>query len=172
MLVIIPFVFCQKKPTIDFYAENITIEIDKSRARVSGTYFFENLTPYPKRIKFYYPFPVDSLHSYPDTILLAHPYEKDSTGIHFAMSIGPKNIDSFKIVYEQKLKRNQFRYITTTTKKWQRPIKEARFTIVSPQDLSPQINYHIAKEETIANKCYYFIIQKEFYPGEDLIIKW
>ncbi|MGB9720027.1 MAG: hypothetical protein ACPL28_00900 [bacterium] len=168
----ISFVFCQKREPIDFCKEDIKIEINRNKARVTGTYFFKNLTPYSKRIKFYYPFPVDSNYLFPDTILLAYPYEKDTVGIYFTMVIEPNTTDSFTIAYEQKLKNNVFRYITTTTRKWHRPIKEVRFTVILHQDLSPQINYQITREQTIGNNRYYIIKQERFYPSEDLIIKW
>lgn len=163
---------CQKNPPIDFYKEDITIEIDNRQANVAGRYFFKNLTSVRKRVKFYYPFPVDSIHSYPDTILLDYPYEKDSAGIYFTMTIDANKCDSLKIIYEQKLHKNKFRYITTTTRKWEKPIKEAKFTIIVSEDVSPKINYHIAKEEVVNGEHYYIISISHFYPKEDLMIAW
>lgn len=45
--------------------------------RVMGEYFFENFMQATKIVKFFYPFPVVSVNSYPSIILLDLSYEKD-----------------------------------------------------------------------------------------------
>ena len=173
------FCFCTERNKIslpiDFFQEVLTIEIkDDSTAKVTGTYFFENLTSEEKNIKFYYPFPVDSFHDFPDTILLDYSYEKDSagTGIFFNMAIGARAGSQFTITYKQKLKGTFFRYITTTTKQWQRPIKKAYFEITAPAHLQARFNYPLAEDRIIGPIHYYAIKLKKFFPDEDLIIDW
>jgi len=172
LIVCIFILFCERGPEIDFFKEDIKIEIEDNRAKVSGIYFFKNFTKNRKRVKFYYPFSVDSNHSYPETILLDYLYEKDSAGIYFTMRLNPQKIDSFKITYEQRLRHRNFRYITTTTRKWQRPIKEANFTIIMPEGLSAKINYSVFKDRKIGDRHYYYIYKRNFYPEEDLKIQW
>jgi len=140
--------------------------------RVTGEYFFENLTHTRKIVKFFYPFPVDSIHYFPDIILLDLPYDKDTNGIYFAMKMEPGKDNSFKIVYCQKLKKRHFRYITTTTRKWERPIKDAEFIIIAGKNVRLRINYDISKIESYLDKQYYRIVKKKFFPEEDLIIEW
>ncbi len=163
---------CQKGIPIEFFREDITIEVQNSKVRVTGIYFFKNLTVNRKRVTFYYPFPVDSNHLYPDKIEIIHPYEKDSTGIFFTLLLDAMKSDSFKIAYEQQVHHNRFKYITTTTKEWQRSIKEAYFTIIMPDSLSAKINYEPYESVKIDSKDYFYILQKDFYPDEDLIIEW
>jgi hypothetical protein len=88
------------------------------------------------------------------------------------MAIYPKKIASFTIVYTQKLKKDQFRYITTTTRRWRRPISEARFSVILSEDILPRFNYNVVREKVVDNRHYYIIEYKKFYPEEDLIIEW
>jgi hypothetical protein len=163
---------CQRAPPIDFFKEEVTIEVLGARVRVTGVYYFENLTQIGKRIKFYYPFPVDSNHHFPDTISFGYPFERDSAGIYFSLSIRSNSIDSFRITYEQPVEKPFFRYITTTTKVWKRPIKEAKFTVVAPDTLSLSMNYVFAECRNAYGKLLYLIEIKDLFPEEDLIIRW
>jgi hypothetical protein len=163
---------CHQAPPIDFFKEDVTIEMLDGRIRVTGTYFFENLTQIGKRVKFYYPFPVDSNHHYPDTITLSYPYEKDSAGVFFSLSLRPNSVDSFKITYEQQIEETFFRYVTITTKVWKRPIKEAEFTIIAPESLVIKANYPFSEVTNIDGYRHYSIPILDFFPEEDLIIHW
>lgn len=168
--------FCTKKNKeflpIDFFREQISIEISTDQAKVTGEYFFKNLTSEAKKVTFYYPFPVDSVQLYPSFIVIDCPYTKDSTGLQFAMSIGAKAKEDFKITYVQPLKARRFRYITITTREWKRAITEAKFIITAPRDLHLKINYSIAKKIESGNNIVYTIVQESFFPDTDLIITW
>lgn len=163
---------CQQAPPIDFFKEDVIIEVRGARVRVTGIYFFENLTEIGKRIKFYYPFPVDSSHHFPDTISIGYPFERDSAGIYFSLSLRPNSIDSFVITYEQQIEEPFFRYITTTTRAWKRPVKEANFTIITPETLAINANYVFSKPKKIDGNLHYLIPINNFSPEEDLIIRW
>ncbi len=163
---------CQQAPPIDFFKEDVTIELLDSRVGVTGVYYFENLTQIGKRIKFYYPFPVDSNHHFPDTILIDRPFEKDPAGIYFSLSVKPNGVDSFKIAYEQQIEKPFFRYITTTTQQWKRPIKEANFTIIAPETLAISANYAFSEPKKVGENRHYYIPIENFFPDEDLVITW
>ncbi len=164
--------FCSQAPPIDFFKEDVTIEVTGAAVRVTGVYYFKNLTDVGKRVRFYYPFPVDSNHDFPDTIRIEYPFETDSAGIYFWLSIGPNSIDSFVISYEQQVKEPLFRYITTTTHEWKRPIKEAEFTIIAPETLAINANYAFSEPVEIDGYRHYSIPVSNFLPDEDLIIRW
>ena len=163
---------CQPSPPIDFFKEDVTIEVLDSRVKVIGVYYFKNLTDVGKRVKFYYPFPVDSNHHFPDTITISYPFEMDSAGIYFWLSIAPRSIDSFVISYEQQVTVPFFTYITTTTHKWNRPIKEAIFTIVTPETLAINANYAFSELKNIDGYVHYSILMRDFFPEVDLMIRW
>jgi hypothetical protein len=171
-LCIIFLCLCRQAPPIDFFKEDVTIEILDGKARVTGIYYFENLTQIGKRIKFYYPFPVDSNHYFPETISLDHEFEKDSAGLYFSLSLRSNSIDSFKIAYEQRVRDRFFRYITTTTKVWRRPIKAARFTVIAPETLSITMSYTFPEPKVVDGYRRYKVQITDFFPGEDLLITW
>ncbi len=174
LIFILSCLSCQK-PTglpIDFYKEQVNIEISTEQAKVTGEYFFKNQTSEAKKITFYYPFPVDSIQLYPSLILLDFPFTKDTSGLEFVLSIGSKAKERFKITYVQPLKAQCFRYITTTTREWKRPIKEAKFIIIAPGDLDLKINYRVTKSVMRGGIIEHMIVRKHFYPETDLMITW
>lgn len=174
LLFLISFITCRKEKElpIDFFKEDITIEIEEGKVKVTGIYFIKNLSSNRIRVNFHYPFPIDANHHYPDTIAMSYPYEKDSSGINFIMRFDPNDVDSFQLTYEQKISKNQCRYITTTTRKWERPIREAHFTIIIPDTLSAKINYALSHSKKINNKHHHYITIQNFFPKEDLKIEW
>ena len=163
---------CQKQPPIDFFKENIVIEIKDNGATVTGQYFFKNLTDQDKRVTFYYPFPVDSNHVYPDTIMLDFPYTKDTAGIYFDMPMKAQSICSLEISYYQKTRLNQFTYITTTTHQWKKPIKQALFKIIAPASLQVRFNYSPYTHKKVNDKNIFTVKKTDFFPENDLDIKW
>ena len=163
---------CQKQLPIDFFEENVVIEISGSGVEVTGQYFFKNLTDQDKRVTFHYPFPVDENHQYPESIILDHPYTKDTAGIYFDMPIKAQRIDSFKISYYQRTRTHQFTYITTTTKQWNRPIKNARFTIIVPASLQVRFSYSPYTHKKVNDKNVFTVKKTDFFPENDLDIKW
>ena len=171
-MLFIMFCYCQKQLPIDFFKENVVIKISGSGVKVTGRYFFKNLTGQDKRITFYYPFPVDSNHVYPDTIMLDHPYTKDTAGIYFDMSMKAQRIDSFKISYYQKTRTQQFTYITTTTQQWKKPIKQALFTIIAPASLQVRFSYSPYTYKKVNDKSVFTVKKTDFFPENDLAIKW
>jgi hypothetical protein len=166
------FCVCRQSPPIVFFKEDVTIEILDCRARVTGVYYFENLTQIGKRIKFYYPLPVDSNHYFPENISIDREFEKDSAGIYFSLSLPPNGVDSFRITYEQALRGRFFRYITTTTRVWKRPIKEARFTLIAPEMLSITVSYEFPEPIVVDGYRTYITQMTDFFPEDDLLITW
>lgn len=160
------------KSEIDFYAENVIIDIRGDRVHVTGKYFFQNRSSLDKKVTIYYPFPVDSVHAYPDVIMLDRSFHKDPGGIYFDISIPARTVDSFKILYQQKLNARHCRYITSTTRHWRRPLKTAAFTVVAPVDIKLIMNYPVTGAEVINDTAFYYIRLKNFYPLVDLKIQW
>ncbi|MGB3340316.1 MAG: hypothetical protein WBB37_02410 [bacterium] len=172
IMLLIMLSYCQKQLPIDFFKENVVIEINGSGVEVTGQYFFKNLTNQDKRVIFYYPFPVDENHQYPESIILDYPYTKDTAGIYFSIAIKAQRIDSFEICYHQRTRKNQFTYITTTTKQWNRPIKNARFTIIIPDSLQVRFNYSPYIHEKTNHNDIFSLNIVNFNPNDDLEIEW
>lgn len=167
---ILIIISCFAEPELDFFAEDITITIHDHTALVTGVYYFKNLTSDRLRVTFYYPFPVDSHHFFPDSIWFFTDYEIDTTGIVFTKIFQPACVDSFAIIYKQRFVDRLFRYITTTTAHWKRPIKRARFTIITPDNVPYEVNYKTLTDTIIDSERRRTILCENFYPEYDLMI--
>lgn len=161
---------CSSAPELDFFAEDVTITIQDHAALVTGIYYFRNITHDQLRVLFYYPFPVDSHHYFPDSIWCFTEYQTDTSGIAFSKVFLPAAIDSFMISYKQRFSGGFFRYITTTTVHWKRPIKHARFTIITPAHVSYEVNYEAQTEMITDHLHYRTVLCDNFLPDKDLII--
>jgi len=164
----------QEPYPIRFFREEVKIVIDSFRVTVAGTYHFKNLTNQSKTAKVCYPFPIDEFHFYPDLILTSEfDYTKNDSGITLLKNFKPMAQESLSILYQQKLKDRQVRYILLTTKHWQRPLTEARFVISLPKDFkSPQFSYRPDSLRQQDQRRYYYLTKKNFFPKKDLIITW
>ena len=169
-LISLHLVSCSPAPELDFFAEDVTIMIKDHAALVTGIYYFKNLTPDQLRVTFYYPFPVDSHHYFPESIWSFTEYQTDTSGITFTKLFRPAAIDSFKISYRQRFSGGFFRYITTTTSQWKRPIKHARFTIITPIHVFYEVNYKTQTEMITDQLHYRTVLCDNFLPEKDLII--
>jgi len=148
--------------------------VDSGKVSISADYYFKNPSNQTKSALIFYPFPIDEYHYYPDSILvLGLDYTKNDSGVNFIMRFKPNAGDTLKVFYRQKLKDNQARYILTTTKQWQRPLKQAKFIIdVLENFTNLQLSY---KPDSIIrrnNRVLYYIAKKNFMPNKDLIINW
>lgn len=173
VVIIIAFLImisCSSTPELDFFAEDVTIAIQNNAALVTGIYYFKNITSDRLRVTFYYPFPVDRHHYFPESIWCFTKYHTDTTGIMFTKVFLPAIVDSFVISYKQRFSGRYFRYITTTTAHWKKPIKHARFTIITPDNAPYDVNYKTLADTIIGGERRRTILCENFYPEYDLMI--
>ncbi|MEO0091114.1 MAG: hypothetical protein ABIK61_00145 [candidate division WOR-3 bacterium] len=126
------------------------------------------------KAKIFYPFPVDEFHNYPDSISIEKfNYIQTDSGVYFTMRFRPQAIETLRVFYRQSLKRNQCRYILTTTKYWRNVLEQADFIIdvaVNLEDV--QLSYRADSVIFRDNRRYYYLSKKKFMPEKDLIVKW
>ena len=164
--------FCNHAPPIEFRKEHITIEIIDDHIAVTGVYIFHNTRARPQRATFFYPFPVDPNHHYPDTFIAPNANTKTSGGMYYDLVIDAHTSKPCTISYIQRVQNPSFTYITTTTREWRHPIAQADFTIIAPDSLHITVNYPVHTQKKQGTQCVYHIRYKNFYPDEDLIIHW
>lgn len=159
---------------VHFAREEITMNVRAGSVEVWGLYHFENSAANPVTAGIFYPFPLDSVHGYPDSIALpGFDFVPGDSGISFKVRFEPQAEDSFLAYYRQPLRGKQARYIVTTTRAWRRAIDQARFRITVPagfQDV--RLSYKPdAKEETDSMVIYSFA-RRGFYPNQDVVVTW
>lgn len=166
---------------ITFKKENITVNIIACDTfEVQGIYFFENRDSSSATIMIHYPFPLDDSWQYPNYISVVnlttrksiHFVEKKD-GVNWYLSLPPFSVDSTKVIYRQRVFRQRGRYILTTTRDWKKPLEEAAFKVVVPENST--LTYWSFQSDSVSVKNGQMIYQawkENFYPEEDLLLEW
>lgn len=173
---IVSFITCHHQITspIRFLSEEIKISIDSARVKVYGVYIFKNISTRTKTALIYYPFPIDSYHTYPDSIFTSiGSYTKSDSGIYFPITFQARSQETLHVFYRQSVTATQTRYILSTTQKWRYPLQKAFFSIDIDTNRSiKDISYQPQRTDTFNNRLYYYLEKRNFKPSTDLIIKW
>lgn len=142
--------------------------------RVSANYHFRNLTRQPVTALILYPFPLDSTHAWPDSIVIpGYGFQLADSGVTFLMRLRPNAEDSFRVFYRQPLHGSSARYIVTSTKHWKRPIDLARFRVsVTPDLPGVRLNYQPDSATRSDSALVFWFARQTFYPDEDVVVTW
>ena len=164
----------------DFYRENINMTVKDSIVKIEGYYFFFNNSAYDTKIALAYPFPINEDLKFPFAISIFDntqkkevPYRKQRKSVSFPVSISALDSTIILINYTQKCTDNYFEYILTSTKAWGKPLKLAEFTIGIDSTLK-LISHSYDFDSTYSNKdkTYYYFKRKNFFPDEDIYLRW
>lgn len=165
---------------IDFFQEEIDINVNDNNCAVTGKYYFKNVSSKGIKKSLYYPFFIDTNSLYPDSIVVTDfvrnkniKFKKLEKGVSFSIYIESKSISIIEVFYKQKTLSNKMEYILTTTKFWGKPLELAKFNIKLPKKYKLEyISYK--QDENLEQKEHniYKITKKDFLPEENLIIKW
>ncbi len=180
LLVLIVFNFIgSHSQNIEFYKENITMEISEGYFHVTGTYYLrsDSVATFPLT----YPFPEDPLYGEVDSVNIFNlkkgtPVEimkSTEPGILFIAETDSNGKAEILISYRQKLKGSKAEYIVLTTRTWQKPIEEATFQLITPRDMAI-VHFSYAPSDTLVtseNKVYTW--QKfNFMPDRNMVFEW
>ncbi|MEO0226188.1 MAG: hypothetical protein ABIL05_04475 [candidate division WOR-3 bacterium] len=159
---------------IKFYRERVDIIIDNASGVVEGNFFLTNTSPVRLTPLIFFPFPIDQDHPYPETIAVEeYNYQICDSGIAIIIPFEPNEKKRLKLRYRQKIFDQVFTYIVRTIHEWKRPVAEAEFVIVLPASFkNPEINYKVNLVRKDSLRLIYKIKRKNFYPRDDLQIKW
>ena len=162
-----------------FEKEVIEIDILEDQCVTTGSYYFKNHSEQPINRVLFYPFPVDSNISYPDSIVVFNPqnkevpFSKTNNGIFFKINITSGSTECYIVKFYQQTSNKKYEYILSTTQFWKRPLASADFVITIPNILSLEyISLHYNRIEELKEGKKYFIHRNNFYPTENLIMEW
>ncbi len=166
--------------SLNFKKENIEITIDRDYSYVKGDYYFESTGFNQSEFQIYYPFVVNELLDFPDSISVYNaslskniPFKKLANGISFHLSPEPYSLNKIEIYYRQKIRGNYFEYILTTTEQWKKPLEKSEFIINLPCSYTDvEISFKEDSSKTVKDFKQYSITKKNFMPDHNLIIKW
>jgi len=170
--------------SVRFVRENVSISIAPGLAEVSGCYFMNNARTSTRPVPLYYPFPVSSTSTFPDSIavfLISPQGQKtisfriaaDRQGIYFSIFLFPQSTTEFQVYYRQRIEGKFVRYILRSTRIWGYPLQEAKFAIRVPKSVE-KVRFSLQPDlKTVEKNCIvYQIIRRNFLPKEDLLIWW
>jgi adenine-specific DNA methylase len=170
---LISFLGIAPKRSIQFFKQEIFIKVDSGNFYLEGEYWFKNRTKSHKNRRYFYPFPIDSLHLYPYEIkMTGAKFKRTPDGVIFDLSFKPKEIKKVNVKYNQKILTNDAEYILTTTQYWGEPLEITKIKISIPKNVEVTLSFEpdtIWKEK---ERLIYYIDRKEFFPDRNLHIKW
>jgi hypothetical protein len=201
--VLLAVVSCRKPAPVGpvhFAREEIAMDVRPGVLEVRGMYHFTCSASAPLVAAVFYPFPLDSLHLYPDSIELRTPtaelqtpnagvrmpdsevrrselavrsFTRRDSGVSFQMRFRPGAEDSFFALYRQPLKANSATYIVTTTRQWKRPIDVASFRVTVPAGFKDvELTFKPDSTRKSDSTVSYFFTRKRFFPDKDVTVTW
>ncbi|OGB70091.1 MAG: hypothetical protein A2Y94_01990 [Caldithrix sp. RBG_13_44_9] len=178
--ILFPFFIILPAQNIQFQGEQIEIKIRDDQVQVTGTYYLYNPASYPLSRTLYYPFVVDARLEYPDSIHVSLStvdqslvYRSESDGIFISIPFLPEQLITLTVFYSQKTLANQFEYILTSTREWNRTLQFASYIIQIPKDkqlIHISLDYQEIQDQD--NYQIYYISRSDFMPPENLKIIW
>lgn len=175
IFLLLTILFCRPSSlVVRFCREEVAITIHSGFVEVQGKYHIKSRAKNRILVQFFYPFPIDSTHPFPDAIVIpGHEFTLTDSGVLFPMRFDPGKEDSFSVYYRQPIKENSCRYIVTTTRRWKRPIERAYFTITVPaefKDVNLSFTPDSIQQSDTVTTC--FVTFWRFYPAKDILITW
>jgi hypothetical protein len=170
--------------SISFDSEWVRLAVIGDSLEVHGTYYLRCRQRTGVSVSLFYPFPQDSLLGGARMVSLSASvggittsdleWEENRSAPGVRWRTPPCIGDTIVIdaVYRQALTTSYARYIVTTTRAWQRPLRLARFEIRLPPGATP-IEFSFPFEARAdATGRYYGFESREFFPDRDVTVRW
>lgn len=153
---------------LDFYAERIHCAVIGDTLKVDATYFMRS--EMGSRFCLLYPLPEEGT----DFSLISTKnckIERRGEMWVMCMDFGSDSLIEIGVVYKQRFPGGVYRYITTTTQAWGKPLEWAEFSALTPWRAS--ISYPLSGEpECLSDGYYLYRVRIEgFMPEEDFVIR-
>jgi len=167
-----------------FDSEIIRLRIVEDSLEVDGTYFLACQSAYDSPISLFYPFPRDSLLAGArmvsgETRVARGPWSPlrwedvpRASGVRWWAPPCPGDTVEIHCLYRQAIRTAYARYIVTTTRAWQQPIRHARFEIRLPAGATPvEFSFPFAESRDSTGVVYVWETE-EFFPDQDIVVRW
>jgi hypothetical protein len=180
VLVVLLFSFFQTcfSQGLQFYKEDLTFEIKNNYFYVDGIYHFCNNSNKEINQILFYPFPVDSLYGFVDTVFAADVKassvnlitNKSMKGAFLKIRVEPYGIAKYRIYYRQKVEKHKAEYILITTQKWGKPFENVSYKLVVPEKFKLiSMSYTSDSTKTEYGKKLYFWHKTDFMPDKNMV---
>jgi hypothetical protein len=170
--------------SVSFDSEWVRLTVIGDSLEVHGTYYLMCRQRTGVSVSLFYPFPQDSLLGGARMVSLsASVGGTPAADVKWEESRGAPGVrwrtppcigDTIVIdaVYRQELTTGYARYIVTTTRVWQRPLRLARFEIRLPPGAAPiEFSFPFEAREDATGR-YYGFESRGFFPDRDVTVRW
>jgi len=162
--------------TFNFFKEEIIFEIDPVFFTVNGDYYFKNNSDQTIFPLISYPVRSNGIRKPFDTIMVYDNSDPSTalkliiidTVARFTIKLLPFSEKMIKVIYKQKHNGTDARYILLTTRSWNKPINEARYSVVVRRNI--EINqFSISPDKSVdfGDTTVYYWRRKNFMPDKD-----
>jgi len=173
-----------RQSPVDFFKEQITLTVNDNMSYVNGIYYFRNNTDKTGSLPIAFPFYVDSLSLYPDSIAAFIVDNADTIPINIHRNIRnnsvtlniplkSREIAIWHLDYRQRISSSRAVYIITSTASWGKPLEDATYRFNVPihyknVEIWPEADtvlQHDSYNEYLSHKT-------NFMPPHDMEIMW
>jgi hypothetical protein len=170
-----------KRP-VEFFAEQITLAVDDSAARIECEFHFRNNLSGQRNFPVIFPFYVDSQSLFPDYIdaCIAGPDrrqlevkilpERNAAVINIPLA---ESTTIWRLQYRQRITGSMARYILTSTQAWGRPLEKATYRFIVPKSFGEIVVWPQADSTADTGEFIeYWAHRNNFMPERDMEIRW
>jgi hypothetical protein len=167
-----------------FDSEVIRLRITGDSLEVDGSYFLVCRRPIDRPLSLIYPFPRDSLLTGARMVsgqlrIGGAPWSSlrfdllpDPSRVRWWVPPCPGDTIEIRSLYRQGLKTRYARYIVTTTRAWEEPLRHARFEIRLPAGTKPvEFSFPFEARTDSAGTVHVWEADS-FYPDRDITVRW
>jgi hypothetical protein len=162
---------------LSFFKEEIVFEIDSTFFTVNGDYYFRNASDQALSHTVTYPLRSNGSDRPFDTITVLEPTNPlipvrtkiSDTIARFRITLPPFSEKKMKVIYRQRHNGNLARYILLTTRLWNKPLENARYSLIVRKNIQV-IEFSIAPDRSVnfGDTTVYYWERKNFMPEGDL----
>jgi hypothetical protein len=169
---------------LEFHSEIIKLSVEGDSLTVEGLYRFISKPTELEYTGLFYPYPADSLLGRAHMVALQardpiqgwvdliHKEAKIPPGSDWKVPLGVADTLEIRAVYRQHILASYARYIVTSTKAWQQPLRWARFEIRLPEGAEPgDFSFPFERREDEGGVFYHYEAV-DFFPDRDIIVEW
>jgi hypothetical protein len=167
---------------LDFYEEEVVLDLNKDFSHVSCTFFVENRSTEPFSGRFYFPFIVDETHPFPEEISISYTvngemekpeYEKKDNRILFDVTFAPEEKTILYVNYSQTNTEPKVTYVITSANDWNQPVEKAVFKVQHPAEWkNVELSYEPQTTVEMGGEVIHTIFIEDLAPDREIEVTW
>ena len=172
----------QNLSDLDFYEEEVVLDLDEGISYVSCTFFVENRSTEPFSGRFYFPFVVDETHPFPEDISISYAvngeverpeYKRKDDRILFDVSFAPEEKTILYVNYSQMNTEPKVTYVITSANDWNQPVEKAVFKVQHPAEWkNVELSYEPQTSVEMGGEVIHTILIENLAPDREIEVTW